>query len=45
MSWYEALLWIASLIGAVSVIVVAVRKALKPFPAAKDEIIDISKNA
>ena len=44
MSWYEALLWIASLIGAVSAIVVAVRKAIKPFTAAKDEITDISKN-
>ena len=44
MDWYEALLWLASLIGAISAIVVAVRKAIKPFTAAKDEITDISKN-
>lgn len=43
MNWYEALLWIASLIGAVSAIVVAVRKAIKPFTSAKDDIAAISK--
>ena len=42
MNWYEALLWIASLIGAISAIVVAVRKAIKPFTAAKDDITAIS---
>lgn len=42
MNWYEALLWIASLIGAVSAIVVAVRKAIKPFTSAKDDIKAIS---
>lgn len=44
MSWYEALLWIASLIGAISAIVIAVRKAIKPFSDAKDQISNISKN-
>lgn len=42
MNWYEALLWIASLIGAVSAIVVAVRKAIKPFTDAKEDITAIS---
>ena len=44
MDWYEALLWLATLIGAISAIVVAVRNAIKPFTTAKDEITDISKN-
>ena len=43
MSWYDALLWLGSLIGAISAIVVAVRKALKPFSTAKTEIASISK--
>ena len=43
MSWYDALLWLATLIGAISAIVVAVRKALKPFSIAKIEIASISK--
>ena len=42
MNWYEALLWIASFIGAVSAIVVAVRKAIKPFTDAKEDITAIS---
>ena len=43
MNWYDALLWLATLIGAISAIVVAVRKALKPFSTAKTEITSISK--
>ena len=43
MNWYDALLWLGSLIGAISAIVVAVRKALKPFSTAKSEIAAISK--
>ena len=43
MSWYDALIWLATLIGAISAIVVAVRKAIKPFTSAKDDITAISK--
>ena len=43
MNWYEAIIWLATLIGAISAIVVAVRKAIKPFAAAKDDIAAISK--
>lgn len=43
MSWYDALLWLGTLIGAISAIVVAVRKAIKPFTSAKDDIAAISK--
>ena len=43
MSWYEAIIWLATLIGAISAIVVAVRKAIKPFTSAKDDITAISK--
>ena len=45
MSWYDALLWLGSLIGAITAIVVAVRKAIKPFTSAKDDIVAISKKA
>lgn len=43
MNWYEAIIWLATLIGAISAIVVAVRKAIKPFADAKDELTAISK--
>lgn len=44
MNWYDALLWLGTLIGAITAIVVAVRKSIKPFADAKKEITDISKN-
>ena len=44
MSWYDALLWLGTLIGAISAIVVAVKKAVKPFKDARSEIEETSKN-
>lgn len=44
MSWYDVLICLATLIGAISAIVVAVRKAIKPFTTSREEITDISKN-
>ena len=44
MSWYDALLWLGSLIGAITAIVVAVKKAVKPFKDARLEIEETSKN-
>ena len=44
MSWYDVLICLATLIGAISAIVVAVRTAIKPFTTSREEITDISKN-
>lgn len=44
MSWWEAILWLGALIGAVSAIVVAVRKALKPFTETKQQIIQTAED-
>lgn len=44
MSWYDALLWLGTLIGAITAIVVAVKKAVKPFKDAHSEIEETSKN-
>ena len=44
MSWYDALLWLGTLIGAITAIVVAVKKAVKPFRDARSEIEETSKN-
>ena len=44
MSWYEALLWLSALIGAVGVIVKAVKKALKPFSDTQEKINGIAAN-
>ena len=44
MSWYDAILWLATLIGAVGAIVVAVRKAIKPFTSAQKQISEISSD-
>lgn len=44
MSWYDALLWLGTLIGAITAIVVAVKKAVKPFRDAQKEIEETSKN-
>lgn len=42
MSWNDAIVWLASLIGAISAIVVAVKKVLKPFLTAQEQINEIS---
>lgn len=44
MSWYDALLWLATLIGAISAIVVAVKKSTKPFKDAQSEIQETANN-
>lgn len=44
MSWYEALLWLSALLGAVGAIVKAVKKALKPFSDAQEKINGIAAN-
>lgn len=44
MSWYDALLWLGTLIGAITAIVVAVKNAVKPFKDAQKEIEETSKN-
>ena len=44
MSWYDALLWLGTLIGAITAIVVAVKKTVKPFKDARSEIEETSKN-
>lgn len=44
MSWYDALLWLATLIGAISAIVVSVKKATKPFKDAQSEIKETANN-
>lgn len=44
MNWYDALLWLGTLIGAITAIVVAVKNAVKPFKDAQKEIEETSKN-